>query len=316
MLTTRVINERIETRPSLRLRRGEVADGERIFRVFKYALADLLRRLGQAAGDATPDDEQIAVEWAGMRSVYEHLSETAAHFWVAEENGQIIGFARALEQDGVRELTDFFVHPAAQSAGVGRELLQRAFPVGGARHRLILATPDLRAQALYLKAGVYPRFPIYTFSRRSPERTVVETDLRFEPVEATPQTLATLADLDRSILGYRRDADHRWLLQDRQGYLYLRRGRPVGYGYVGEHSGPFALLSEEDFPAVLTHAETASAEAGRDEFAVNVPMINRAAVDHLLRRAFRLGAFFCYFMSDVPFGRFQNYISTSPMLFL
>ena len=48
---------------------------------------------------------------------------------------------------------------------MGRELLTRGFPSEGATHRSIIATVDTRAQVLYIKAGVYPRFPIYYFGR-------------------------------------------------------------------------------------------------------------------------------------------------------
>lgn len=308
-------NPSIESETAVRLRPGAAADGPALFRIFKYALTDLVHRLGISDTNDAPDEAEIAEGWATMRAVYDHLAETAAHFWVAERGEEIVGFARATDRDGVRELTDFFVHPGAQSGGVGRALLAQTFPAAGARRRCILATPDLRAQARYLKSGVYPRFPIYSF-RRAPQETAVDTDLRVQPITATAEALAALAALDRQILDYRRDADHRWLLQDRRGYLYLRHGRPVGYGYEGAQSGPFAMLHRRDLPAALAHAETAAAQNGREEFAVNVPMVNQTAVDYLLQRGFQLGAFFCYFMSDAPFGKFDRYVNTTPMLFL
>ena len=65
------------------------------------------------------------------------------------------------------------------------------------------------------------------------------------------ETLSTLAEIDKATLGFQRDVDQQWFLANRRGFLYLRDGRPVGYGYVGENSGPFALLDAADFPAVL-----------------------------------------------------------------
>jgi len=252
--------------------------------------------------------------WVERRSLYEYLARNAENFWLAERDGQIIGFARSILQDGMRELTELFVLSHAQSAGVGRELLDRAFPAEGASYRNIISSPDIRAQALYLKAGVYPRFPIYYF-RRYPEAIAVTTDLVFDPTIVSPETLETLGLLDKSLLGYRRDVTHTWLLGDRQGYVYYRHNRPVGYGYVGVRNGPFALIDNRDFPAVLAHAESEAAKADR-KFGLEVPMINRAAVDYLLARGYHMDSFLTMSMSDVPFGKFENYILPSPPFFL
>ncbi len=145
---------------------------------------------------------------------------------------------------------------------------------------------------------------------------MVPSDLSFEPVTASPDVLADLGRIDDDVLGHRRDVDHRWLLSDRQGFLYRRNGEVVGYGYMGENNGPFALLDPADFPAVLAHAETLAATEGHDSFTVVVPMVNETAVRYLLERGFRLDPFFSYLMSDSPFGRFECYIETKPTFFL
>jgi hypothetical protein len=117
------------------------------------------------------------------------------------------------------------------------------------------------------------------------------------------------------VIGYQRSEEHRWLLTDRSGFLYLRHDQPVGYGYSGKRNGPFALLDAQDCPAVLAHAE-ANAVGRWEHFGVEVPMINRVAVDYLLKRGFRLDSFVALFMCDEPFGRWENYILTSPPLFV
>jgi hypothetical protein len=249
------------------------------------------------------------------QALYDHLTRTAEHFWVAEREGQVIGYARSTLRDGLRELTDFNVAPGSQSAGVGRELLARAFPANGARRRVILASQDVRAQARYLKSGVYPRFS-WTALSRNPEPVNAATDLTIEPVSATRDTLAACAVIDKELFDFSRDADHAFLLSDRQGYLYYRGSRVVGYGYIGPDNGPFALLDPLDFPAVLAHAETDAARRGVERFALIVPLINRVAVTYLLARRFLLAGWFAFFMSDEPFGAFANYIQCSPPFFL
>ena len=109
--------------------------------------------------------------------------------------------------------------------------------------------------------------------------------------------------------------DHRWFLVNRQGYLYLRDGQPVGYGYLGKRNGPFGLLDNEDFPAVLAHAENDASDK-HEHFGVEVPTVNHAAIRHLLIREFRLESFVATLMSNRSFGRFDRYIVTSPPFFL
>jgi hypothetical protein len=198
---------------------------------------------------------------------------------------------------------------------VGRALFGRAFPREGATRRSIIATTDLRAQARYLKSGVYPRFPIMYFSKE-PKPVPQTSELVFEPMNAAPETLNILDGIDEYILEFRRRADHEFLLGDLQGWLYLRDSKPVGYGYTGKRNGPFALLNPADFPAVLAHAENQAVERGRDHFGVEVPLHNRHAVDYLLSHGFAMDAFIAFFMSDKPFGKFEQYIVTSPPFFV
>ena len=171
------------------------------------------------------------------RSLYEHLARTADQFWLAEQDGEVVGFSRSIVRDGHWELTELFVKPGVQSAGLGQELLRRAAPASPVASKLIVASPDLRAQALYLRLGTHPRFSIY-YWWREPQEVVVDSDLVFEPVAAGDEVLDVLAGIDQEVLGFRRDADHGWLLADRQGYLYRRGGQVVGYGYEGPQQRP------------------------------------------------------------------------------
>jgi GNAT superfamily N-acetyltransferase len=298
----------------LTLRPGSIADSYTVFKIFEQSIMDLGRRLGVMTISGGQDPAVLEELWQRRRSLFEHLARTAEHFWIAENEGRAVGYARTILRDGLRELTEFFVLPGQQSAGAGRELLARAFPQAGASQRAIIATLDTRAQARYLKAGVYPHFPS-TYLSRSPEPVSIPSDLTFEPIAVSPANLDILGMVDMALLGHRREVDHIWLLENRQGYLYRREGQPVGYGYLGQSSGPFALWHEADFPAVLAHAETEAAGRGID-FGVEVPLINRTAVGYLLSRGCRMDQFMALFMADRPFGKFENYIFPSPPFFL
>src|SRR3954454_2784807 len=244
-----------------RYRRGTSHDSESCFRLFEAAIDDLGRRTGSIANDTAGE----SLPWDIRRPLFDHLAATADKWWVAEDDaGAMIGYARSIERDGTRELTEFFVHPAAQAGGVGRELLVRAFPVAGARHRSIIATIDNRAVSRYLRSGLAGRLPIAGFEA-TPRSVAIETALVHEPIVATDRTLEALAMIDRSLLGFRRDVDHGWLATDRTGWLYRRAGEPAAYGYhqgAEGWGGPYAALEAEDLPVILADAETAAFESG------------------------------------------------------
>lgn len=246
--------------------------------------------------------------------MFEFLAKTAAHFWVAEKDGGIIAYARSIEHDGLIDLTEFFVSPNQQSAGVGRELLSRAFPKTEARYRVIVATLDERAMFRYLSAGVYARFPIKYFYRKA-EKMDVQSDLKFKPIQLGIHS-ERLNQIDRQIIGHSRELMHRWIATTRDGFVYERNGEIVGYGYVGPgSSGPFALLDENDYPAVLAHAENRLAES-EQEFGVETPLINKKAIQYFVGRKYQIDSFTVLFMSNEPFGRFENYLCFTPIFFM
>jgi hypothetical protein len=228
-------------------------------------------------------------------------------------DGKIIGYARSIEHDGLLELTEFFVLPNEQLAGVGRELLARAFPQLDERYRTIVATLDERALYRYLNAGVYGRFPIKYFCRKA-QKVDVRSDLHIEPMQHATH-MEEINRIDQQILGHQREAIHKWIITTRSGFIYKRDGEVVGYGYVGSNSGPFALLDENDFPAVLAHAESLMAETG-DEFGVETPLVNKMAIQYFLEHKYKMDAFTVVFMSNEPFGSFENYLCFSPIFFM
>jgi hypothetical protein len=296
-------------------RPGTIADSEAVFWIFHDTVMDLGRRTGTMPISGGSDPQVLEGLWEARRSLYEHLARTADQFWIAERAGQPCGYARTVLRDGVRELTEFFVLPAAQSGGLGRELLARAFAPEGAAHRSVVATTDVRALARYMQAGMTTRFPIFYFTG-APERVPAPADLTVEPIDPAAAPLDTLAQIDHAVIGYRRSVDHAWLAGERQGFVYRRGGEVVGYGYVGRSSGPFALLDPADTPAVLAHAERTAAERGDAPFGLDVPAVNRAAVTYLQARGYRIDPFLTFYLSDEPLDAFDRYICTTPTFFI
>ncbi len=298
-----------------RYRRGTPADSRACFDIFEVTVDDLGRRTGGGANATSGDPNAFEIR----RPMFEHLAATADQWWVAEEDatGRAVGYARSIVRDGVRELTEFFVLPDAQSAGVGRGLLERAFPAEGARHRAIVATIDPRAIARYLRAGLDARVPMIGLEG-TPRDERLATDLARQPIDPEDPPLEELAEIDRHLLGFRRDEDHRWLASQRPGVAYRRDGSLVAYGYQPARplwGGPYASLESADLPIIIADAEAAAAAAGHATVSFDVALTARPALDHLLGRGFRVDPFVMLFFTDGPVDGLDRYVLTSPPFF-
>lgn len=298
-----------------RYRPGTHADSRTCFDIFEQTIDDLGRRTG-APGNATANDPAA---WDIRQPLFDHLAGTGDSWWIAEDEvtGKPIGYARSILRDGVRELTEFFVLPDTQSGGVGRELLARAFSADGARHRAIVATIDPRAIARYLRTGLDARVPMIGL-HGVPRNAPLATDLVREPIDPDAPPFDDLARIDQAVLDFRRDADHAWLAGQRQGWLYRRDGRAVGYGYHPSRpawGGPYAALEAADLPTLLADGESAAAAAGHADVTFDLPLTARTGLDHLLARGFHVDPFVMLFFTDGPTEGLDRYCLTSPPFF-
>src|SRR6266536_1347137 len=208
------------------------------------SVTDLAIRQGTPLGGTAED------WWQSSEALNRLLIKQAAEWWVAEvpASGQLVGFARSIERDGLFELTEFFVLPNYQSRGIGRALIGRAFPAGRGNVRSIIATSDVRAQARYYATGTVARFPLFTIGG-VPNASAPLDDLTAEPIEGA-QTIRVQREIERSVLGHQRsDTEMWWLISQRRGHVYRRGDRYVGFSFLGrDGNGPMAALDPSDLP--------------------------------------------------------------------
>jgi hypothetical protein len=135
-----------------------------------------------------------------------------------------------------------------------------------------------------------------------------------EIVRASTDDIESLAALEREVLEFDRGPDElAWLLEQREGYLYRRDGREVGFGFIGQAgSGPIAALDPLGQVPILLHLEARAKALGRAEVSFEVPMLNEVAMRHLLGRRFRMDPFMTFLLSSRPFGQFDRFIPFSP----
>lgn len=294
------------------LRRATAADSEACFRLFWDSISDLAARQG-TPWEGTADDR-----WSGFRALYALLAEIAAEWWVAEQgrDGRLVGYARSIERGvdgGLFELSEFFVRPGHQSTGVGRALLEHAFPVGRGEVRAIVATGDVRAVARYHGADTSIQFPILGLNGIPSAGGAGEPRLEAQPITDTAD-LQEVAEIERAVLGYGRGAQELgWLLDRREAYRYRHGGRTVAVAFIGlDGVGPVAALEPQHLPDVLDHVEARAVAIGREDIGFEVPAPNVVAIRHLLARGYRIDPFVTYLMANRPFGQFDRYLGFTP----
>jgi GNAT superfamily N-acetyltransferase len=296
----------------VRYRRATPDDALACHELMWLSVTDLGRRQG------TPLEGSATDWWGSSEPLHRLLAQIAAEWWVAEEagSGRLLGFARSIERDGLFELTEFFVRPDQQSRGVGKELLERVFPAGRGTVRSIVATSDVRAQARYYGAGTVARFPIFTLGG-VPVDTEPVREVKAEPIDGE-RAIEDQRAIERTVLGHRRSDDEvRWLLDQRQGHLYRRADRVIGFSFLGrDGAGPMAAVDPSELPSILLHVEGLARTIGLERLELQVPGLNAIAIRHLMSRGYRFDSWINFLMSDRPFGQFDRFIPFSPPLFL
>ena len=280
-------------------RPGTAADTRTCFEIFEVTVDDLGRRTGSVANSTAGDPNAFELR----RPLFDHLAETADEWWMAEDDatGRAVGYARSILRDGVRELTEFFVLPDAQAGGVGRELLARAFPAEGARHRAIVATTDPRAIARYLKTGLGGRLPLVGWEG-VPRAAPLETDLvreRLDPGDHRSRHSRRSTGTSSGSAATTSTAG--WPASDPAGCTgakarssdtpITRRGR-CGAVRMPRWRRPTCRCSSRTVrPQPPTPGTDGHVRPGADR---------AAAIDHLLGRGFRVDPFVMLYFSDGP----------------
>jgi len=290
-------------------RRFETQDRKPVYRLFRDSVWDYMLQNGIATEDDSYDLDEYFQQ---QKDLYIHLEKNADEDWVAVDSREkLVGWARSIERDNHLELTHFFVDTSTQGSGVGHALLDLAFPVGRGQQRSIIATMNPRALSLYLRYDV--SFQGMAFSvYGKPQDRRLESDLNIEQVTTSPQTLETIIDIENQILGYRRNIELEFFMEDQPVFLCYRNNRPVGYafGCTANAAGPAAALDPEDLPALLHTIEQSALKLKLESLWLTIPANAKHAVGWALSRGYKIDPFHEALLAKNPVMNFDRYIMT------
>jgi len=205
----------------------------------------------------------------GFSILQRHVLTTGVGY-VAEHDGEVVGFASAWARGDDWFLACLFIRGRAQGKGVGPQLLDAVWG-DAARRRTVTDAIQPVSNVLYARRGLAPVTPLLTFT-------------------GTPQIAATAAEapaeldaIDAIAYGFDRTVDHRyWELHARR----TEWGDAYSYVFPGGDIGPVAGATPRAAAGALA-AELAKAEGS---VRVRVPGAARELVDVALRAGLRLGA--------------------------
>jgi GNAT superfamily N-acetyltransferase len=241
--------------------------------------------------------------------------------WVAEDAGQILGFAFSWVCGDLWFLAQLFVSPGHQGHGIGNELLKRtlehAQKTGIVNKALIAFTFNRVSQGLYIRHGLFPRLPIYDFSvaREVLMGRLQGAQLRYAPLEDTASNMYRLAQIDVRALGVSREKHHRYLINDSatRGVILYAGDDCVGYVYVGPdgHIGPLAVAEASAIGAAFRTALKLAAESGSSQVSAFLPGTSDTALSIAVEHGMRI-TFPMVLMSTRDFGDWTKYVPRSP----
>lgn len=249
------------------------------------------------------------------------LNDDAGGLWVAEEAGEILGFAWSWACGELWFLAQLFVSPGQQGRGIGNELLKRTFEharnSGATNMALITFTFNTVSQGLYIRNGLFPRFPIYNLSV-SRERLMDRLQgpqFRYARLEETAAHLHSLAWIDARALGVSREKHHRYLLNDgaTRGFGLYAGDDCVGYVYIstGGHIGPLAVAEPSDLGVAFRTALSLAAEAGSSQVSAFLPGTSDTALSIAVEQGMRI-TFPMLLMSTRGLGDWTQYLPRNP----
>jgi ribosomal protein S18 acetylase RimI-like enzyme len=297
----------------IRYRPARAEELQRAEELVVRSINDLTERhgFGRMATSRPPDFQRFS------------LKDDPDGLWVAEADGEILGFALSWVCGDLWFLAELFVAPGHQGDGIGGELLARTFAharnAGATNKCLITFTFNVVSQGLYIRHGLLPRLPIYsvTAGRDALKARPYSSALRSTPIDPSSlNDLKTLVQLDVSTLGISREKHHRYLLNDpaMRGVLLHDRNDCVGYAYISAAGqiGPLAVANEREMNAAFRTALELAAATGSAQLSAFLPGVSTAlsvAVDHGMQIAFPM-----VLVSERDFGDWARYLPKNPGL--
>lgn len=310
--------------PELTFREGRASDLRSTFDLGGRALREAVARSGPALSATPPDRAFLEEAWGPQRALLEFISaQPGDGFWVCESAEDLVGYVRVARFTGMDELTDIAVAPEHMGQGIGKALLERAWPESPSPERgrvvVTLGTPaDL---TLYTRFGVMPAAGHWHLRHRAEaylERRSLETDASEPAVHGLTPDRAVEAwkRLEPAAIGHERPSLHEFFGRTRGCLAVMDKETGVAKGlcWVSPDGdiGPAVGATPEDLvPVVLAALDRVAKSQSPELLGVYCTTDAWWLLDRLRRLGFHL-YWPSWVMSSVPLPGLDRYLPTRP----
>jgi RimJ/RimL family protein N-acetyltransferase len=235
------------------------------------------RRIGEP--EPQPRSPAASAQW--IERMRHFLEADPAGCWVADHEGEIVGFAISQNRDHLWYLATYGVLTDRQGLGIGKRLLDEALAHAGERPGLFSSTNHPAATRRYRLAGfaLHPQMRMVGVVDRSTLPAV--RGLR----DGTLDDLEWVNRLDEKIRGAGHGADHAFMAERMRLVVASRRR---GYVYIDERGRPALLAATDEQTAQALLWKALAASSG--ETLVNcITTANHWAIDVGLAARLDLG---------------------------
>lgn len=294
--------------PGVACRAARLEDLDTALQIVQQAYGDLRMRHGYAApGGVRP-----------LRFQRFCLAEEPGGLWIAEFDGDPVGFGFSWMRQSFWYLAQLFVRPDFQGRGIGQLLLatmlRHAEDKGAGNRALVTTSYNAAAMGLYIRHGLRPREVLLRMSVPADRLAASPSTYGVKSIEPWPGCQTWLGEIDESTLGFRRGSHHAFLLANASRGLRIEHaGRRPSYAYISArgHIGPLAIAGGADPKDVVRAAIQGALEEKPEQLSLLVSGNADDLVTYLLEAGFRIDEAFVLHAAH-RFGNWCNYLPGSP----
>jgi len=234
----------------LTFREGRPSDLRATFDLGERAWDASRRARGLLPTDHTRGDEDVEAQWLRERPFNEFIAaQEDGGYWVCEEAGLLIGYARVSRFGSMDELTEMWVDPAHAGRGVGRGLMSRCWPDPPSPNlgRVVLSVGTPVDLTLYTDFGVMPATGHWHMRHRVSDYL----ERRSQELVDAPATEVVALKSDRAIEEWKR-------LEP----LAIGHERPMLHEFFGRTRSCLAIMDAEQERALAVCWVSPNAEIG------------------------------------------------------
>jgi ribosomal protein S18 acetylase RimI-like enzyme len=302
-------------------REGRASDLQAVFELGEDARGASRRDRGLVATAGGPE---LHEEWERERPLVKFLAgQSDACFWVAEDDGELVGYVLVARFGTMDELVELWVAPALAGRGIERALLERAWPESPSRElgRVVVSVGLPADLTLYTEFGVMPASGHWHMGHRVEpylEQRAQEVDAAEPDVHGlTPdRAVEEWKRLEPEAIGHERPLLHEFFGRTRSCLATMdpQTGHASGLCWVSSEGeiGPAVGESAENLVPVLLAAFDRVAKLQEPEtIGVYCATDSWWLLDRLRRLGFSV-QWPAWIMSSVPLPGLDRYVPTRP----